>query len=424
MNRRLKTVLALAGGVAINMAWAAGAPPGEPERMGDHHHIDVSADAGVTLATALQTAVERYPAVVELNARANEAAAWSKRGRSWIAGSPALSLRYQTDAYGDDNGLEEFESGIELPLWRWGERSATKKLGKAFDEEATLAQDALRWEVAGHLRRVLWEMALTDNAVRLAEKSLAIAKRLSATLARRYELGDVARADVLLAQSTALEKETDLLEAEAAQIDAQRMYASLTGMKHYPEQYSETLSGKKKLDEKHPLLAFAEAELRRAQAAQRYTVRAAKDNPSLLAGPRRERAANDIGVEDSIGISLRIPFGGGAHRGTEIAAANRAVAAATAQRDRQRRELQMQLHEAEHSLHVVETGLKLATARAEIAEQHLSMGDSAFRKGELKLLDLLKLQDNATAAARKASRLAIEVQRNIAFYNQASGELP
>lgn len=160
---------------------------------------------------------------------------------------------------------------------------------------------------------------------------------MSATLARRYELGDVARADVLLAQSTALEKETDLLEAEAVQIDAQRMYASLTGMKHYPEQYSETLSGKKMLDEQHPLLAFAEAELRRVQAAQRYTVRAAKDNPSLLAGPRRERAANDIGVEDSIGISLRIPFGGGAHRGTEIAAANRAVAAATAQRDRQRR---------------------------------------------------------------------------------------
>ncbi|MGI9287136.1 MAG: TolC family protein [Pseudomonadales bacterium] len=420
----MRTAIALATVATINMAWGADTPLRETERKGDHHHIDVGADADLTLVTVLQAAVERYPLIVELDARAKEAGAWNKRGRSWIAGSPALSLHYQTDEYSDDNGLEEFESSIELPLWRWGERSATKKLGKAFASEASFAQDALRWEVAGKLRGVLWEMALTDNDARLAKQSLEIARRLSSTVERRYQLGDVARADLLLAQSTVLEKETALLEAEAAQVDAQRTYRSLTGIIRYPEEFEESLSSKEVLDEQHPLLAFAEAELGRARAARRYTARAAKDNPSLLAGPRRERSANDVVVENSIGVTLRIPFGGGAHRGTEIAAADRAVATATAQRDRQRRELQIQLHEAEHGLHVAESALKLATARAEIAQLHLVMGDTAFQKGELNLLDLLKLQDNAASATRKASSLAIEVKRNIALYNQASGERP
>lgn len=424
MKQSVNILLALVTSVTVNIALAADSPANELQRHDAHQHSDLQADANFTLAAALQTAFARYPSTVELEARDNEAGAWKKRGQSWIAGSPALSLRYQTDEYNHDTGLEEFESGIELPLWRWGERAATKKLGKAYSEEAALAQNALRWQVAGQLRSALWEIALAENNTDLAQQSLAIAKRLHATLKRRYQLGDVAQADLLLAQSTALEKETALLTAQAAQVDAQRAYTSLTGTGTYPKHFKETLSSKEMLDPQHPLLAFTEAELRRAQAARRYTQRAAKDNPSLLAGPRRERPANDVVVEDSVGISLRIPFGGGAHRGTEIAAADRAVAAATAQRDRQRRELQMQLHEAEHGLHVAEAALKLASERAQIAQRHITMGDSAFQKGEMSLLDLLKLQDNAAAAVRQASRLAIEVQRNIAFYNQASGELP
>ncbi len=424
MKQRLNILLALAASVTVSIALAADTPADELQRHGEHLHSDLQADASLTLAAALQTAFERYPSAVELEARVNEAGAWKKRGRSWIAGSPALSLRYHTDEYNHDTGLEEYESGIELPLWNWGERAATRKLGKAYSEEAALAQDALRWQVAGYLRGALWEIALAENNTRLAEQSLAIAKRLHTSLERRYQLGDVARADLLLAQSTALEKQTALLAAQAAEVDAQRAYTSLTGTGKYPKQFKESLSSKEMLDQQHPLLAFTEAELGRAQAARRYTTRAAKDNPSLLVGPRRERPGNDVVVEDSVGISLRIPFGGGAHRGTEIAAAERAVAAATAQRDRQRRELQMQLHEAEHGLHVAKAALKLATERAEIAQQHVNMGDSAFQKGEMNLLDLLKLQDNAAAALRQASRLTIEVQRNIAFYNQASGELP
>ncbi len=93
MKQSLNILLAVATSVAINTALAADVPIDELRRHVEHQHSNMQADASLTLAAALQTALERYPSAVELEARVNEAGAWKKRGRSWIAGSPALSLR-------------------------------------------------------------------------------------------------------------------------------------------------------------------------------------------------------------------------------------------------------------------------------------------------------------------------------------------
>jgi outer membrane protein TolC len=52
------------------------------------------------------------------------------------------------------------------------------------------------------------------------------------------------------------------------------------------------------------------------------------------------------------------------------------------------------------------------------------MGVLAYQKGELELIDLLRLQRNSNAAERQLARLQIEQNRQIAFYNQAVGVLP
>jgi hypothetical protein len=52
------------------------------------------------------------------------------------------------------------------------------------------------------------------------------------------------------------------------------------------------------------------------------------------------------------------------------------------------------------------------------------MGLLAYEKGEIELIELLRLQGMALAARRQSRRLAIEENRQIAFYNQAVGELP
>jgi hypothetical protein len=49
------------------------------------------------------------------------------------------------------------------------------------------------------------------------------------------------------------------------------------------------------------------------------------------------------------------------------------------------------------------------------------MGEMAYEKGEIELMDLLRMQATTIEARRQATRLEIEKKRQTAFYNQAVG---
>lgn len=389
-----------------------------------HLHAALPVDSELTLSSVLDTAVDQYPSRVELSARDAEAAAWVSRSHSWLSAPPALSFRYQSDRWGDDNRLEEIESGIELPIWRWGERDATRSLGEALSTEASSAAMAVRWHVAGLVRAALWDIALADNDLALAEEAFRISSRLTTIVERRHELGDVALSDALLAQTAALEAQTQLIDARASILDAERAYRSLTTLNRRPPFENEIQSTQHDIEPAHPALVFANAELRRAQARQNVRERSAKGAPSLLIGPRRERAAFGQTFDDSIGISVRIPFGGSAHTQTEVTAAGRETASVRAARNRLVRQLDLQLHEAAHQLAVVRQNLSTSNERLALADRQLTMAQSAYEKGELEIIDLLKIQSAAFAAKRQVTSLTIGQKRQTSLYNQAVGELP
>ena len=52
------------------------------------------------------------------------------------------------------------------------------------------------------------------------------------------------------------------------------------------------------------------------------------------------------------------------------------------------------------------------------------MCELAYERGEIELIDLLKIKETAIAARRHAMQLQIDEKRQMALYNQAVGELP
>jgi outer membrane protein TolC len=362
--------------------------------------------------------------MVALAARQLEADAWADRGGSWLADRPSMVLRYQTDRLGSDVGLDEYEAGIELPLWNWGGRDATQSFGAALLLEAAFARQALRWEVAGYVRMALWDVALAENDHELAEQSLDTADRLVKLVERRHELGDVALSDVLLAKASYFEFQTALIEASASLLDAERTWRTITGLEHRPGFVPEGLSAVAEITVDHPALEFANAAVATAAADVGMAEETANTGTRVLIGARRERPAYGTDLDDSIGITLSIPFGGSAHRNTEISKAARAASIVRADRNRQVRELSLALHEAAHGLNVVNENIEAASARLEFAERHEAMGELAYEKGELELIDLLKMQASTIAARRQVSRLNIDQKRQTALYNQAVGETP
>ena len=389
-----------------------------------HEHAAVPVDETLTLSEAVDAAFGIYPARLELGARFEQANAWTDRGQSWLADRPSIMLRYQSDRWGPDNGLTEQEAGIQLPLWSWGGRSAVQRLGEALSLESDAADLALHWEVAGLLRFTLWDIALAENEHELAVQALDTAARLTASVERRYELGDVALSDVLLAQSAHLEAQTVLIEAAAQLLDAERLYRSVTGLERRPPFVGETISPEHEVQPDHPALAFANAEVSRAEAGLEVAEKTYKAGASLLIGPRSERPAFSTVYDDSIGITVNFPFGGSSHRRVETSAAARVAASARVARDQHVRELTLALHEAAHSLDVVSQNLEAASERMKLAERHQAMGESAYEKGELELIDLLKMQATAIAAKRQLTHLMINEKKQTALYNQAVGKLP
>ena len=297
-------------------------------------------------------------------------------------------------------------------------------LGETMSVESAAAELAVRWEVAGLLRSALWNIALAENDHELAEQALETAQRLTNSVTRRYELGDVAMSDVLHAESFYLEAQTRLIEVTATLLDAERVYRSVTGMERRPPFSGETVSNIEDLEPDHPALAFANSEVRRAEAGLVVAQETAATGTSLLVGARKERAALGDFYDDSVGITLSIPFGGSSTRRTEISAASRVAARARAAQAEQARALTMELHEAAHSLNVVRENMATATERMTLVDRHQVMGLSAYEKGEFDLFELLKLQATALEAKRQLTRLLIDEKRQAALYNQAVGILP
>lgn len=412
---------AVAAIVAVTCVFAA-AEAGPTAAGADHAPLTV--DTKLALTDVVDVALAAFPAALEQAARSDEAVAWRARSRSLFSAQPALSLRYQTDRFGDDFGLQEIESGIQVALWKWGQRRAARGLGNALKDEASASELALRWEVSGLLRLLLWEIAEAERSVVRAAESADVAARLEAAVARRHALGDVAERDLLLARGEALDSASALTTARARLVDAERAYRSVTGMDRRPEIATEARSPLDSITEAHPALQLARAALARSESARTLARRTGTAAPTLMIGPRRERSTFAQPFEDSIGVFLTIPFGGRSHVDTAVAAAGRQVAAARAELRRVERALDLALHEAEHSLAVARENRQRADDRAALARRGYAMGETAYAAGEIGLVELLALRSARIVAADRADMLAIEVNRQIALYNHAVGELP
>jgi outer membrane protein TolC len=270
----------------------------------------------------------------------------------------------------------------------------------------------------------LWDIARATNELAVARDAARIAEDLQSAIDLRYAAGDVSLGDTLLLRSAAMQREADVIEAEALLVDAELSYESLTGLNEKPAEFSEPLTDREDFDDSHPLVRLADSEVERARAEVELTRRSSKGNPTLTIGPIDQRGAFSTYSARSMNVSLSLPLGGRAHSAAATAESNRAASRAEADRRQLLRELDLELHEARHTLQVVEESLELARQRAELATRSFTMSERAFAEGEITVLELLRSEEFALTTQRAVAGLEVERQRAIAQINQAIGVWP
>ncbi|MGZ8928943.1 MAG: TolC family protein, partial [Methylobacter sp.] len=167
------------------------------------HHDPIESDATLSVAKVVDLTLEKYPDATWLNSLEEEAAALSLRGDSWTAGASLAGLRFQEATSGT---LHYLDAAVEVPLWNIGQRDAEQRTAKLAQNSAMSQTEAVKLRVAGLVRGALWNMALAGLSYEQAKIELDITDQLVAKVQRRVELGDLPRADLLLAQSESLQK--------------------------------------------------------------------------------------------------------------------------------------------------------------------------------------------------------------------------
>jgi len=389
------------------------------------HYDELRFDERMTLKQAVEATFEKYPQQTLLSAFEEEARALEQRGASWIAGYPMIYLQWIDDALIDNKGTQDLQTGYQVPLWMWDQRKAGQRVADEAKKSAETYARALRHEVAGLVRESLWNLRLMENRYGLARQIYEVAEQLTDVVRRRVELGDLARADLLLAESDQLEKKTALVQAEAEVMHARKAYQNLTRLSRAPKTFDEAQSPLRGFDESHPALAAANALVERAQAEVEFTRLSKQGNqPTLLLGTDTSRGSPRDNFSTGNNIVLQIPLGGDAWHAPVVAQANVFLSERLTQREILWRQLEKALHEAEHTLEVDRTALEIAERRKEIAGTQLKMSRLAFETGEIALIDYLKIQAGAQAAIREAAQRAILVQKDTATYNQVVGVTP
>lgn len=398
---------------------------GEASPLTVDHHDPIEVDPNLSLTQLVEQTLEKYPDRLISEAMTQEADALQTRGDSWFAGSHALALDYSDDHVADDRGFREASAKLEFTVWNWGQRAAAQHLAEQAHDSALKQSAAVKLEVAGLVREALWTISLAESQYQQTRFNTDISQQLLDKVKKRVELGDLARADLLLAESEHLQNRALLTQAEAETMHSRKGYASLTQTTHIPASFQEQLSPLDAIPASHPLLEAANALVARKQAATQWAKNTDSINqPKVNIAARSGREQRGFDDSQSAGIGVVIPFGHSTYDAPEIAAAHLELNQALAQREHLQRQLEKNLHEAEHGLEVTREELKIANQLRDIAQQQLKMSEISFAAGEINLLDVLKIQSRSLEALRNAKQQEIKLQRNIALYNQAVGVMP
>ncbi|HSW40531.1 MAG TPA: TolC family protein [Acidobacteriota bacterium] len=417
LNKRPFLMLTLAS--ILGAAAMQAGQDAEPERM-----RRLTENRQLTLRDILDATFESNPQRHLLRALDGEVRAHELHAGGLLPDIPALSLHHQSDAIGNRRGEYELEAELELPVWLPGQRAARKALARAIDGNLDAGRDALMLYLAGELRESIWEIRMLTDELELAEFRLQTAEHLQNDVTRRFQAGELAQTDVMLAQNETLSAQTQVVRAAAVLQHAEQAYTVLTGLSEVPARPEESSAENLTVATDHPLLREADSRLAIARGERVLAGVERRGNPQILISARNVRGPFDDLNNNSFGLTFRIPLSTRSGTALSLAAAESGIARGVAELEQVRRVVATALNEAGVNLETTRRELEILRRQNAIARENRRLMQKAFDLGEADLVDLMRVQAISYEAERALRSKTIQLQWNIARHNQAAGVLP
>ncbi|MCV2367860.1 TolC family protein [Roseateles oligotrophus] len=379
-----------------------------------------------SLAQALEAAWARSLESAESRGQLGLAAAERRVAEAWLAGAPALEISQRQGRGAAAAGARETEIGVQLPLWRFGQRQLGTQAAQVEQDWAQAAEQAARLRLLGQLRELSGSLHAAQVDLQMAELQALLLQQLSVDVDRRVKAGDLAPADALAAKAEWLSAKALASEAEQVLRGQASAWRLLTGFdaEPAPEPALDGLIGAQS-PQQHPAQRLLELGVERAR--QRVALGQAQRGaqPELGLSLRQEQPGSGQSAQSSVAVSLRMPFGSDPPQRTQqlaAALAEQGLALAAAQRS----QLQIEAEQALARARLKSSAAQESTERerAALLRERAQLLDKSFKLGETALPELLRALNAAAQADAAAARQALAHALAQARFQQAFGVFP
>lgn len=294
---------------------------------------------------------------------------------------------------------------------------------QAGSDLAVAAGRAARLRLAGRLRDHANQLDLAQVEWQHAVRQQRLLKELSADVDRRVKAGELARADAMAAKAEMLAAQS-LAQGAFQELEAQRnAWTLLTGLTAAAGPEIVEAAADPELDQ-HPEAQLAAAAVERARRRLDQVQAQGSSSPELGLGVRRERGGVGEARENSVAVSLRLPFGSDAQQAPQVATALHERDLALANQRRLHLQLEAELAQTRGQLASGRARVEAEAERAVLLQQRAELLKQSYEAGESSLPELLRAVSQAAQAAAALARQQNSLRQAQARVQQALGQLP
>ncbi|PHS22661.1 MAG: hypothetical protein COA83_11310 [Methylophaga sp.] len=378
----------------------------------------------LVMKTAVLAALKKHPMSSLGVAHRQVGEAYRSQANALFAGDPSYNISYRSDQIDSDQGYREFAGSLDFPIWLFGQKNARYQLANRLISKADAEQLLLAWQVSGVVLERAWDLRIAQMEVEQARVQQQATKKLEADVKRRVQAGEIARADLLLAQQSTVQRKLAFQQAVAKLAKARNAWKAYTGFNQLPVDLLKQSHVKRSTHDKHPHNIAAQARIKAAQARREDVGKQRRANPVLSFYVKRDRAIDRDPFNNSLGLGISIPFGTKTSSAPRLAEANARVAELMAKEAEREREHELETSQAKLAVQQTRKTLSLAKTQHQLAQQRWKLSKRAFELGESDLFQLILAREQADIQSRHLRRSQLELSLSQARLNHILGAMP
>ena len=378
------------------------------------------------LRAGFTAAIELNAEIRALTAQRDVIAARRRGSEALLPGAPTFAPSWRTQVNPQRTGYQEFELGLDAPIWLPGESRALGGTVTAQEQQLEARLRQARIVVAGEVRDAYWGWALALAEREASRARLNAARVLERDMARQTAGGNASRTDLLVAQSEARDAEGALRIAEGQVRDAALAFRALTGrdptVGAAEPVARASVPGAALRD--LPQAAVASTSLLLARAEERLAQVRDRASPTIFAGWRRERDAFGERWVDRPQIGIRIPFSYGPQVEERVATARAEAIAAEAQLAAIARGFETAERRARAQRADAEALTTITEQRHRALAEQAGLIETAFRAGNLPFIEVARVRAQLAQSDATRRRTRVERDRAASTINPILGVEP